>query len=161
MLIFDENSQPIVIDNLYAPLVSHHLWVLDLAMMDYTLAPFMILEEITCSSITLQVMGFDFTLPSSWFVLVYDEETTQIDVVQVSDLAGAEFTALLYGPKQNKAQPAKITVMDYHNQYRNIGPSLNKHQMLCHPVSPGSWINVSSTDVYNKYLKDMALADIL
>lgn len=161
MLIFDENSDPIIVDNLYAPLVSNHLWVLDLSMMDFTLSPFVILEEITCSSITVEILGFQFTLPSHWYVLVYDEETTQLDVVQVSDLAGGEFTAFVYGPTRSKPIPGKITVTDYFPQHKNVGPLLNKHQMLCHPIHSDLWINVSPTDVYNKYLKDMVVGDLI
>lgn len=161
MLIFDDQSSPIIIDNLYSPLPSRYLWVLDLTMMDYTLSPFVILEQTTCSSITLEIKGFQFVLPAHWYILVYDEETTQVDVVKISDLAGAEFTALVYGPKMTKPQPARVSVVDYHSVHHNIGPSLNKHQMLCHPIAENCWVSVSSTDVYNKYLKDTVLADIV
>ena len=161
MMILNEQGKTIIIDNLYMPLISNYLWVLDLALMDYALVPFNILEEITCSSITLEIFGFEFTLPSNWYVLIYDEETTQVDVVQVSELAGSEFNALIYGPKMTKPSPGKIRVVDYHAQFPNVGPSLNKHQMLCHPVASNAWISVSSTDVYNKYLKDVVLADIV
>ncbi len=161
MLVFDENSQPLIIENIYTPTLTSHIWLLDLSIMDFTLAPLGILEEITCPSVTISVCGFTFVLPAYWYILVYDEETTQVDTIRVEDLSGKEFVALGYGPNKTKAFPAKITVVDYNLQYKNAGPSLNKHQMLCHPIGPNTWINISPTDVYNKYLKDVIIGDII
>lgn len=161
MLVFDEKSQPLIIDNIYAPTSTSHIWLLDLSIMDFTLAPLEVLEEITCPTIMVEICGFSFALPAKWYILVYDEETTQVDTVCVADLSGKEFVALGYGPNKNKAFPAKITVVDYCGQYKNVGPSLNKHQMLCHPIGPNSWVNISPTDVYNKYLKDIFVGDII
>ncbi len=161
MLVFDENSKPLIIDSIYTPTLTSHVWILDLSIMDFTLAPLEVLEEITCPSVMIEVCGFKFILPAHWYVLVYDEETTQVDTVCVSELSGREFMALGYGPNKNKAFPAKIVVVDYNAQFKNVGPSLNKHQMLCHPIGPNAWINISPTDVYNKYLKDVIVGDII
>lgn len=161
MLIFDDTSSTILIDDIYSPTLTEHVWVLDLEMMDYTLAPLLLMEEITCPSITLEVFGYAFILPANWYVLIYDTETTQLDTVCVADLAGREFTALSYGPHRSSVISAKITVVDYSSNHKNVGPSLNKHQMLCHPVAPNLWINISSTDPYNKYLRDTVVGDLI
>lgn len=161
MLVFDEHSNPLIIDSIYNPTPAKYIWCLDLSIMDFTLAPLKVLEEITCPSVTVSVCGFTFILPAHWYVLVYDEETTQVDTISVADISGKEFVALGYGPHKTKAFPAKISVVDYTVQYKNVGPSLNKHQMLCHPIGPNTWINISPTDVYNKYLKDVIIGDII
>jgi hypothetical protein len=161
MLIFDGNSQPIILDSIHGPTVTEHMWVLDLSMLDFTLAPLLMLEEVVCPSIRILVKGFEFTLPANWNVLVYDRETAQLDVVELAETAGREFTALTYGPKKSSVSPAIITVTNYFVENKNIGPSLNKHQMLCHPIGPDEWICVSPSDTYNKYLKDIIVGDLI
>jgi len=161
MLIFDDYSHPIILDNIHGPTVAEYMWVLDLAMMDFGLAPIHMLEEVICPSIQIQVNGFEFVLPANWNILVYDTETSQIDVVELSETAGREFTALIYGPKRAQPEPAQIIATNYFVEYKNVGPSLNKHQMLCHPIGPDTWVNVSSGDSYNKYLKNNIAGDLI
>jgi hypothetical protein len=161
MLIFDGDSQPIILDNIHGPTVSEHLWVLDLNALDFMLAPLMMLEEVVCPSMTLMIRGFQFTLPANWNILVYDRDTAQLDVVQLAEAAGRQFTAFSYGPSKSYPTPEIITVTNYHVEYRNVGPSLNKHQMLCHPVGPEEWVCVSPSDTYNKYLKDIIVGDLI
>lgn len=161
MLIFDSDSKPIILDSIHTPTLTDHFWVLDLSLMDFTLAPLISLEEVICPSLVLRVNGFEFALPANWNVLVYDGETSQLDVVELSEACGREFSALCYGPQRTRHSPATVTVTNYFVEHRNIGPLLNKHQMLCHPIGPGEWINVAPSDTYNKYLKDRAVGDII
>lgn len=161
MLIFDDNARPLILDSIYVPMVTEHFWVLDLEMMDYTLAPLTILEEIVCPSVKVRVDGFEFFLPASWNMLAYDEETSQLDVVQLANAAGKSFTAVVYGPDCTMIKPGHVSVVDYSPAHVNVGPSLNKHQMLCHPVGPDLWISVSPTDSYNKYFKGTTTGDII
>ena len=164
MLIFDDNNRTIILENVYTPTPTDFMWVLDLQIMDYTLAPLLVLEEIICPSIKIRIRGFEFWLPANWNMLIFSEETSGIDVVEVSELAGREFTSFVYDisdPKIVKYNPGVVTVIDYSPEYVNVGPSLNKHQMLCHPISPSEWVNVSPSDTYNKYLKNAVIGDIL
>lgn len=161
MLIFNEHSQPVIIDNIYSPTPTEHKWVLDLSIMDYTLVPLQMLEEVICPSIQLRIQGFEFILPASWNILVYDKDTSQLDVVELADAAGREFTALIYGPNKIYPSPGIITVTNYYIEYKNVGPSLNKHQMLCHPVGPTEWCSVGPSDSFNKYLKEATIGDLV
>lgn len=161
MLIFDDQSQPIILDNIYSPVPTSHMWVLDLQMMDYTLSPLVMLEETNCSSMQIAINGFEFILPSFWSILVYDTETSQLDLIELSDATGKEFTAAVYGPNQHRINPGKITVTNYFIEHKNVGPSLNKHQLLCHPISATEWVSVSPANTFNKYLKEMTIGDIL
>ena len=161
MLIVDENNNPIIIDNIHGPVLTNYFYVLDLNMRDYTLSPLQILEESCCPSLTLQIHGFEFILPANWNVLVYSEDTHQLDVIEVSALAGAEFTALVYGNQMSFIKPGIISVVDYSPNHKNISPSLHKHQMLCHPISETTWINISPSDSYAKYIKDTFVGDII
>lgn len=161
MLIFDGDSQPIILDSIHGPTISEHMWVLDLNQLDFMLAPLLMLEEVVCPSIRLMVKGFEFVLPANWNILVYDRETAQMDVVELADAAGRQFTAFTYGPTKTQPSPEIITVTNYYIEYKNVGPSLNKHQMLCHPIGPEEWVCVSPSDTYNKYLKDIIVGDLL
>lgn len=161
MLIFDNNNDVIIFDNIYAPTIAECFWVLDLSIMDFTLAPLLVLEEVVCPTIQVVIGGFAFNLPATWNMLVADEETMQLDVVEVSDLAGKNFSALIHGPDISTFETAPITVSDYFPNRKNVGPSIGKHQMLCHPISQTSWVTVSPSDIYNKYLKDKTVGDII
>jgi len=161
MLILDDRSEAVIIDNIYVPTVSDSFWTLNLEIMDFTLADIVVLEELVCPTITLAVRGFEFVLPANWNVLVYDEDTMQLDVVEVSDLAGRDFVALVYGPNTSSVIPGRIKVLDYNPSGTNVYPALNKHQMLCHPIDPILWIAVAPSDSYNKYLKDCVVGDII
>jgi len=161
MIIFDETNHPIILDNINGPTISEYLWALDLTIMDYTLIPLYMLEETTCPSMQLCVNGFDFILPAYWNILVYDQDTAQLDVVELAETAGREFTALVYGPKARRPSPVKIQVTNYFVEYRNVGPFLHKHQLLCHPINSTEWVSVGPSDCYNKYLKDSIVGDII
>jgi hypothetical protein len=161
MLIFDDNTKAIILESIHTPTITDHFWVLDLNLLDYKLTELKILEEIIAPTVILSIEGFDFPLPANWNILVVDDESMILDVVELSEVAGREFRALVYGPTMPMAKTAMITVKNYFPSYPNVGPQLNKHQMLCHPISPDSWINISSSDTYNKYLKDKVVGDLL
>lgn len=161
MLIFDDNSKAIIIESIYTPTLSDAFWVLDLEMMDFTVTPLLTLEEIVSPSITLQIAGFSFQLPATWNMLVVDEETSQLDLIESSRLAGKNFSSFSYGPNQWNFSAFPITVTDFSPRHVHTGPSLNKHQMLCHPIGPESWINIAPSDTFNRYLKNRVAGDLM
>lgn len=161
MLIFDEHNKPMILDSIHGPTVTEYLWILDMNLLEFTLAPLAMLEENVCPSLKLEIRGSEIILPASWNILIFDPETAQLDVTPVSQVPGREFTAFVYGPTKFRHEPATVTAIDYYVEYKNVGPSLNKHQMLCHPISSDEWIVVSGSDGFNKYLKHAGIADII
>lgn len=161
MLILDENDKPIIIEDIEVPLLSDYFWVLDLNIREYTLSPILFLEEVVCPTLTLEIFGFRFNVPANWHILIYSGETSQLDIVNISHLSGGNFTALLYGPHEPYPRPGKLKVVDYQPRLSNCTPTLNKHEMLCHPIGPDEWINISPSDSYNKYLKELLVGDIV
>lgn len=160
MLLMDDNNLPHIVDDIMSPTPVNFFWVLDLKQMDYTLEKLDVLEEIICNTVTLEVMGFRFDVPANWNILVWSEETHEIDCVEASSLGGRDFTAFVFGPDNKSPLPAIVSAVDYKREGINVMPALGKHQMLCHPIGPKEWINVSSSDTYNKYLKKMITSDI-
>jgi len=161
VLIQDENNKTIMIDSLYAPIVSDYMWVLDLNMMDYTLTPIKMLEELVCPTMTIEVQGYQCSIPANWYILVYDTYTTQLDSIVISDLANKPYSALVYGTKMSRPEPAIISVIDYELKAVNIYPSFNRHLMLCHSIDAEKWISISFSDTYNRFLKNKDLSDII
>lgn len=160
MLVFDGSSQPLILDDINTPTIADHIWVLDLVNLDFTIVPLNVLEEIISPSIEVMIDGFMFVLPAIWNILVVDQETLQLDVVEVSELSGRDFFAFVYGPDASRFELAHIRVTAYHPNYINVGPFLNKNQMVCHPISPEHWVNVAPSDTYNKYLKNRVAGDL-
>jgi hypothetical protein len=162
MLLVDEYYKSMILDSVSTPLPIDYYWVLDLSIKDFTLTPLLILEEIISKTHTIEINGFAFKLPSPWHILVYDEDTMEIDMACVGEnLAGNNFTAMVTGPKTSNVKPGKIRVVDYSPEDISYAPSLGKHQMLCHPISPNEWINVSPSDIYNRYIKNCIVGDLL
>lgn len=161
MLIFNECNDTIILDSIHTPILSEYMYVLDLNMMDYTLVPLLVLEEIVAPTIELRINNFNFKLPANWNILVVDDDTFQLDVIEISEVAGKEFKSLVYGQTESNFSTQTIHVSDYYPNHYNIGPALSKHQMLCHPISDNTWINVAPSDTYNKYLKDKVAGDLI
>jgi hypothetical protein len=161
MIISDENSKPIIIDSINNPIVSDYFWVLDLQDIDFRLTKFLVNEEIHTPSLALNILGYVIELPTSWNILVYSEETSQLDIVSVSEVTRGDFIALVFDHKNNKILPGQISAIAYNNYSPIHTPSLNKAQMLCHALGPDCWVIVSPTDSYNKYLKNCIAGDLL
>lgn len=161
MIIFDENNLPVILDSITGPTIVEYMWILDLTMLEFTLAPLLMLEEIICPAIQLRVRNFEFILPASWSILVYDQDTSHMDVVQLSETCGREFTSFVYGPNKSFPIPSRVIVTNYYPEYRHIGPSLNKHQMIGAAVSPDEFVVVSPSDGFNKYLKNATIGDLI
>ena len=165
MIISDENSFPILIDNIDVPTLTKHFWALQLALdsddMDFMLQPLKMFEEQTTPVLVFQINGYKIEAPTNWNLLVYSEETGQLDVAEISDLTRSKFTAVVYKHKTGKVEPGPVYVNDYHREAHIRNPSLNKHTMLCHHVGPDAWICLAPTDNYNKYLKNTLVGDLM
>ena len=162
MLILDEHNKTIMLETVTGPTLSEYFWALDFDIdIDFTLAPLEILEEVTCATLFVEIGTFTFPLPANWNMLVFDPDTSEIDVVDIKSLPGKNFEALCYGADVSRIKGAKVRVVDYTPRFVHVGPSLNKNQMLCHPISQDYWVNVAPSDTYNKYLKDKTIGDIV
>ena len=63
MLIFDDRNRTVILDDIHTPTPADYMWVLDLQMMDYTLTPLLVLEEVVGASVKLRIRGFEFWMP--------------------------------------------------------------------------------------------------
>ena len=161
MVILDENNEPILLDNIDIPFPVSHFWALDLDMMDFTLKELTLSEELTTKTLALSICGYYVEAPADWHLLVYSTETSELDVVELSDLTKHTFSAFAYDHKKNKLMQNDVRVVAY-NPYAIVQtPSLVKNIMLCHPLGYNMWVCIAPTDSYNKYLKGMVIGDLL
>lgn len=154
MLISNENSKPILISSIDEPLNTDYFWVLDLEERDFKLSKLLMLEEFIAPTLTINIKGHAISLPADWNILVYSDETSGVDMVQVSDLTKSSFSLFLLSHKNNKIIENSVKVIAYDTQSTVRTPSFNKNLMLCHPIGEAAWIMVAPTDTYNKYLKE-------
>lgn len=165
MLICDEKNRSIIIDHInnsddLLPITSKYFWGLNLDILEFKLEPLYYSQSTICKSMLLDINGYKCILPSHWFVLVYDEDTTQLDVVEIEDLSTSTFTVFSYGYNESRVAPIDIKTIDYRHNYKNISPLINKNQMLCHLIDKYTWIVISPFDS-NKYIKDKLIGDII
>lgn len=160
MLFFDEREDIILLEDITSHVPSEYYWIFDLEMEDYTLTNIVTLEEITSPSVTVDINGFMFTVPSYWNVLVADSETSELDVVSAGMLAGRNFEVVIFGHDMNRVEMMAATVVDYSANDVNVAISMDRRQMLCHPISSRQWIHLSPSDSYNKFLKGKLVGDL-
>jgi len=164
MVISDENSFPILIDSIDTPTLTNYFWVLQLALhgeIDFTLQELVMFEEQVTPTLEFLIDGYIVEAPTNWNILVYSEETAQVDVAEISDLTRSRFTALVYMHETGKIIPGPVQVVDYHQEAHIRSPALNKHTMLCHHVGPDGWVCLAPTDNYNKYLRNTLVGDLM
>lgn len=161
MIISDENSYPILLDSIDTPLKTEFFWILDLANKDFKLNPLQMNEELHTPALVLNILDYAVEVPANWNLLIYSEETSQLDVAEISDLTRGNFTAMVYNHKLDRIVPGHVKVVNYISHTKIHTPSLHKTHMLCHALGPEFWICLSPTDSYNKYLKNAITGDIL
>ena len=161
MIIVNENNQSVMLHNVCTPLPSTHFWVLDLVMMDFTLSPLAMMEEQWCKCVALEVEGFCFSVPATWHVLISEGETSILDVIEAEKLSNHNFDVVVYDNEKSFGHCSRVRIIDSSPEECVVYPSLNRHHMMCHPISPTRWIAIAPNDGYTKYFKDKLLGDIL
>lgn len=154
MFITNESNKKFEIRSIDEPIAADYFWVLDLLQQDWMLSKLVMLEEFTAPTLTLSIKGDLIVVPAEWNILVYSPETSDVDMVQISDLTKSEFTVFLYDFTKSKVVESSCKVVNYSSNSVVRTPSFNKNNMLCHPVAGSYWIMVAPTDTYNKYLKE-------
>jgi len=136
-------------------------WNYDLRQQDYFCTALSVVIELQSSALTIAVGKTTLTLPVDWFVIVCDKMTGSIDTIKVHELTNTSFKLFVVGPKHHTVTETGYRVIEFDQSRTFFHPVLGKHQLLCTEVAPGKWVLVSPNDSYQKYLKNMALADFL
>lgn len=161
MLIVDDNNKSIIIPNVHVPVTSTHFWVLDLQMLDFTLSKITMFEEYSGPSVAIEIEGFVFSVPKEWNILIADPEISTLDIIEIDKLAKQSYHVVVYDNERNFAHCSRVRIVDQSNHELIVNPSLNRHQMLCHPIGVTRWVCIAPNDSYNKYLKDLTIGNLL
>jgi hypothetical protein len=160
MLISDETYFPILIDNIEVPTKTDMYWSLNLEAKDFMLSPLTMFEELTTSILVMQILGYVVMVPSYWNLLIYSEETSQLDIQEIYEISRGYFTAMVFDHKRNKVVPGPISIIDYQDNCKVQTVSIHKNSMMCHPLGHEHWICLAPSDNYNKYLKNAVIGDL-
>lgn len=161
MLIADDRLFPILIDNIEIPYKTDVFWGLNLEQRDFMLSKLTMFVELTTPILVMNIFGYSIEAPANWNLLIYSEETSQLDLLEISELSRGEFTAVVFNHVKNKIIPGPVSVIDYKEYGKIQTVALNKDVMLCHPLGPELWVCLAPADNYNKYLKDAVIGDII
>lgn len=161
MIISDDYSKPIIIDDLDSPIKSNYFWTLNLAEMDFRLAKIKMLECINTPALVIEMMGYVIKVPTCWHMLISSEDTHDLDTLIMSDLTKGMYTALVMDHVKMKQSYIPVRCIDYLPSVNIYTTALHRNQMLCHALGPRNWVMLSSVDVYNKFLKGKTVWDII
>lgn len=152
MIICDENNTPIKLNGVEDEIESEYFWTLDLQEQDWFLSKICLLEESYKRVLSVSFGGKVLDIPADWNILVYSKETSEVDMVEVSDLTRTTFNILFYNPEEHSVTDLPVKVVNYKQWEKVCYPSINRNTMLCCDVG-GVWIMIAPTDTYNKFLK--------
>lgn len=136
-------------------------WNYDLKQQDYFCSALSVVIELQSSALTIAVGKTTLKLPVDWYVVVCDKMSGSMDIIKVHELTNTSFMLFVVGPKHHTVTESGYRVVDFDQSTTFFHPVLGKHQILCTELTPGKWILVSPNDSYQKYLKNMALADFI
>ena len=142
------------------PTKSDYYWVFDFELIDYTLVPLLMIQEVTGTVMLVNTLNKTITLPLNWSVLVFDEDSLQLDMVGISNLEVSSFTALVSGPSVEKDYFSARISLQQVTAETIVTPLPDKHQLLCHPVTDDLFICVGSTPnvpTFQKYLEPLTV----
>lgn len=161
MVISDENCFPILIDNIEVPTKTEFFWTLNIEEKDFMLSPLTMFEELTTPILVMRILDFVVEVPADWNLLIFSEETSQLDILEISEISRGHFTAMVFNHKKNCITPGTISVIDYKPYDKIQTVSLHKSSMLCHPLGEDKWVCLAPSDNYNKYLKNAVIGDLI
>ncbi len=110
MQVLPEYNVPYIIDSLSAPLVIKRNWIFNAQYLDFMLSQIQYLEETTGAAIKIRINGSEFWVPASWYILVADTETAQIDTISIQDCTKKKHTAFSFSPDESNLRVLDIDI---------------------------------------------------
>ena len=136
MLILPDYSFPYVIESVSSPIIPKYSWQFDAVLQDFVLKKIMTLEETTGSAVKVRINNFDFIIPTSWNILVVDEDSLYVDTMPIIDAASSGFLAYLMSPLSSQLEKSYIEIIDFLPYETVAHSSIYKNCMMLHPVGP-------------------------
>ncbi len=147
MKFLSELNSAYSVTSISQPLAVTHKWVFGANKDDFFLTPITYLSETTGPSLKLKINEEEIALPISWYIVVVDPNTYQVDTIPVSSCGGAAFEAFLFSPDNTKIISAKIQVVDFLPEEVVVHPEIERCSGLCVSVGKTKTLDGSSASV--------------
>ena len=130
---------------------------------DYYFLPLVFLESFHSPAAVLKIGNYNLEIPLDWSVLVYDQDTSDVEVVEISRLNDRGFCAAVLNPLNDMTINAEeITIIDIYSDIKWFFPKLRNGCMLVIPLenkkSPKCAIFVKEL---TKLPKNLDISDII
>lgn len=168
MLALTDFNKPYLISSLSEPMVAKHHWIFSGQMLDFTLAPIEYLEETSGPAVKVEINGLEFLVPTSWHILITENETYQLDTVPIANCAKIECLAFIMTPDNMKFRTSPVKVLEFIPHAQLVHPMINKGTALQHPVGLicerdnffQATVSIGPFDLY-KYLTEKVVGDLI
>ena len=134
MLFLSDLNKPYIVDSLSQPMVVRHHWVFSAHMLDFKIANISYLEESTGPAVKLKINNFGFYVPSTWNILIIDDDTYQVDTIPVTSCSNYKCHAFGMSPTDSKMRLLEVSIEDFEPKMSLIHPMIQRATGLCHPV---------------------------
>ena len=161
MLIFDDTGNPTIIESVFDPVITPIFWTLNLEREDFMFTNIGFLEEHNERGAGLSFGGQYVQLPNSWYILIAEEEDGGLDLIQIKEIRGREFSAFVFEFSRCIPQTVYMETANPRIYTKFCYPIMPKHIMLVHPIDKGSGIIISPNDQYNKWIKGKSMLDFI
>lgn len=170
MLILPDYGTPYILDSLIAPMIIKHCWMFDGPMNDFILSPITYLEETSGPAVKVRINNSEFWVPKSWYILITDLETLQIDTVPIESCTNTKHIAYSFCPDEVNLRTLDIRILDHSKHEVLVHPMINKGTAMIHPVGPAPTLSkknllqlsviIGPHDLY-KYIGSKVVGDII
>lgn len=134
MQIITEYGQSYAIDDLTAAIAPRYSWFYHIEENDFMMRPITLLEQTDGHAVEVQVGDRAFLIPSSWHMMVVDEETLTVDTVQIAQCASSGFKTLLVTPYGTEHKLSPVVLRDFHLDSSCVHVTIPRGHMALHPV---------------------------
>lgn len=134
MLFLSDLNKPYIVDSLSQPMVVRHHWVFSAHMLDFKIANISYLEESSGPAVKLKINNFGFYVPSTWNILIVDDDTYQVDTIPVTSCSNYKCHAFGMSPTDSKMRLLEVSIEDFEPKMSLIHPMIQRATGLCHPV---------------------------
>ena len=167
MRTVNENGEVISLYNIHERITSlgetkpgEYVWIFDTKARDFMLSKLNAVIKHTVPIIHIYYNGSIIRLPTSWYVVVYDSDTSEIDVIPVTALMGRRFDLLGLTPDSYKPVAIPATAINYNTRAEFFTPSLLPEQMACIATNSNLWICAGPNEQCTNYLKQTVVGDL-
>ena len=105
---------------------------------DFQFPPMVFLEEYAKASVELKIGKYVIQIPSSWAILLGDENCPDLEVLPVFEFNGRDFKAFVFNPIAGfRSEYVPIEITNIYQEVKWNVPSLQPTHMLAVPLRGG------------------------